>query len=79
MTLLKAQRRPLPVTVVHGEEGSLRVVARMVEIPESKFPKVVIDIGDVKGVTLYELQKLEEFVMRVYDWRREHFIEERTK
>lgn len=49
MTLLKAQRRPLPVTVVHGEEGSLRVVARMVEIPESKFPKVVIDIGDVKG------------------------------
>lgn len=75
----KVKRRPLPVAAVHGEEGSLRVVARVVEIPESKFPKVVIDLGDIKGVPLSEFQKLEEFVMRVYDWRRDHFIEERTK
>lgn len=79
MTLIKAKRRPLPVTAVHGEEGSLRVVARVVEVPKTKFPKVVIDLGEAKGIPLSEFQKLEEFVMRVYDWRREHFIEEITK
>lgn len=78
-TRFKVKRRPLPAVAVHGEEGSLRVTARVVEIPESKFPKVVIDLGDIKGVPLTEFQKLEEFFIRVYDWRRDHFIEERTK
>lgn len=72
-------KRPLPVAAVHGEEGSLRVVARVVDIPESKFPKVVIDLGDIKGIPLCEFQKLEDFFTRVYDWRRDHFIEERTR
>lgn len=71
--------KELPNCAIHGEDDSVRITARIVEVLPSGMPKVVIDFGDVKGVTLYELQKLEVFLMRVYDWRREYFVEGRTK
>lgn len=68
-----------PTTAIHGEEGSVRIVARVVSEPEIGMPKVVVDIGDVKGIPLTELQKIEDFATRVYDWRRTRFIERRGK
>ena len=39
------QHDELPSTAIHGESGSIRVVARVVET--TGLPKVVIDFGEV--------------------------------
>ena len=67
------QHDELPSTAIHGESGSLRVVARVVET--TGLPKVVIDFGEVKGVPLGELHKLDDFTIRVYDWMHDHLSE----
>ncbi len=64
-----------PTTALHGKDGSVRVVARVESVAPSGMPIVVIDIGDVKGIPLSEVHKFEEFLTRVYDWRRNGFME----
>lgn len=64
-----------PTTALHGKDGSVRVVARVERVAPSGMPVVVIDIGEVKGIPLSEIHKIEEFLTRVYDWRRNSFID----
>lgn len=63
-------RYPLPSCAIHGEEKSIRVTARMVGVSPAGMPRVVVDMGDLKGVPLAELHNFENFLTSVYDWRR---------
>ncbi len=66
-------RIEIPVCALHGDEESLVVKPRVVKYEPGKFPEVVVDFGDVKGVTLSQLHKLEDLITRTYDYRRALF------
>ena len=62
-----------PSIALHGEKDSVKVSARVAGTSDSGMPIMVVDIGELKGVPLHQLHKLEGFLTFIYDWRREHF------